>query len=493
MSQVVKITKVSIKGATPYLGDRDDDSSQPIFSKSPNLVMEWLCSAWRKRFNDHRSQRKKYGKDKVLIPLGDTVVELTDKQAREEHSFLKAVPSLILESPKQIEAKEWFTSVKRRKTLKESGRNPGKMPKFKSARKHDHTFVCWFNGGRNARFEKVGRRTGIVSITGQNPKNKKLPGDKSRRFVIRIHIRLSQEIRPYTSVQVNWTKKRLVFVNEPLAVIPREQRGQGSAVGIDRGIVHMTTDSQGHFEDLPWDTITSLDNKVRRLQRSQERSAKDLGFDSHHAAKKAGKQSKSSIRRDKEIAKTKAKISRVVQDVQHKVSRRLVENHDIIAMEKLNLAGMSKKAKAKIDPHNPGEYLPNGQSAKRALNHKLCFSALSQLDEFLHYKARLSGGQIIEVDPKNTSRRCSSCGHVAQENRESQAVFLCKKCGRSDNADHNAAINILDRALRDHVEEITDFWGGKHPSVRAYQSDPRGLTTSQRSSTIRKPHVLASC
>lgn len=492
MSQVVKITKVSIKGATPYLGDLNDDSSQPIFSKSPNQVMEWLCSAWRKRFNDHRSQRKKYDKDKVLIPLGETVVELTDKQAREEHSFLRAVPSLVLQSPEKIEAKEWFSAAKRRKTLKESGRNPGKMPKFKSCKKHDHSFVCWFNGGRNARFDKVGRRTGIVSITGQNPKGKKFPGDKGQRFVIRIHVRLSQEIRSYTSVRVNWTKKKLVFVNEPLAVTSRVQRGQGSAVGIDCGVVHMTADSQGRFEDLPWDTITSLDNKVRRLQRSQERSAKDLGFDSYHAAKKSGKNSKSSIRRDKEIAQTKAKISRTVQDTQHKVSRRLVENHDIIAIEKLNLAGMSKKAKAKVDPHNPGKFLPNGQSAKKSLNRKLRLSALSQFGELLQYKARLSGGQVIEVDPKNTSRRCSSCGHVAKENRESQAVFLCKKCGHSDNADHNAAINILDRALRDHVEEITDFWGGKHPSVRAYKPVSCGLTAGQPSLTIRKPHVLAS-
>ena len=492
MSQVVKITKVSIKGASPYLGDRNADSSQPIFSKSPTQVMEWLCSAWRRRFNDHRSQRKKYGKDKVLIPLGETVVDLTDKQAREEHSFLKAVPSLVLQSPEQIEAKEWFSAAKRRKTLRESGRNPGKMPKFKSYKRHDHTFACWFNGGRNARFEKVGRRTGIVSITGMNPKGKKLPDDKSRRFVIRIHVRLSQDIRPYTSVQVNWTKKKLFFVNEPLSITPRVSRGLGSVTGVDRGIVHMTADSQGHFEDLPWDTITKLDNKVRRLQRSQERSAKDLGFNSAHSAKKAGKQSKSSIRRDKEIAQTKAKISRVVEDIQHKVSRRLVEDHDIIAVEKLNLAGMSKKAKAKVDPNNPGEFLPNGQSAKKSLNRKLRLSALSQLGEFLQYKARLSGGQIVEVDPKNTSRRCSSCGHVAHENRESQAVFLCKKCDHMDNADHNAALNILARALRDHVEEITEFWGGKHPSVRAYKTDPRGLTAGQHSPSIRKPRVLAS-
>jgi putative transposase len=487
MSQVVRITKVSIKGATPYLGDFNDDSSQPIFSRSPDQVMEWLCAAWRKRFNDHRSQRKKYGKNKVLLPLGDNVVDMTDKQAREAHSFLKAVPSLVLQSPEQIEAKEWFSAAQRRKTLRESGRNPGKMPKFKSYKRHDHTFTCWFNGGRNARFDKVGRRTGIVSITGINPKDKKLPGEKRQRFVIRIHVRLSQEIRPYTSVQVNWTKKKLVFVNKPLAVTPRVKRGQGSIIGIDRGIVHMTADNQGHFEDLPWDTITKLDNKVRRLQRSQERSAKKQGYTSAHAAKKAGKQSKSSLRREKEIANTKAKISHVVQDVQHKVSRRLVENNDIIAIEKLNLVDMSKKAKAKVDPNNPGEFLPNGQTAKKALNRKLRLATLSQFGEFLKYKASLSGGQVIEVDPRNTSRRCSSCGHIAQENRESQAVFLCKKCGFSDNADYNAAVNILDRALRDHQEEINDFWGGKHPSVRAYQSDPCGSTANQHSPTIRKP------
>lgn len=491
MSQVVRITKVSVKGATPYLGDRNDDSSQPIYSKSPDQVMEWLCAAWRKRFNDHRSQRKKYGKDKVLVPLGDSVIEMTDKQAREAHSYLRAVPTLVLQSPSQIEAKEWFAAVKRRKTLKESGRNPGKMPGFRSYKKHDHIFVSWFNGGRNARFEKVGRRSGIVSITGMNPTGKRLAGEKGQRFTIRIHVRLSQEIRSYTSVQVNWTKKQLVFVNEPLAIAPRVARGQGSAVGVDRGVVHLSADSQGNFADLDWDTITKLDNKVRRLQRSQERSAKQQGFSSAHAAKKAGSQTKASIRREKEIADTKAKISRVVQDVQHKVARRLVEEHDIIAIEKLNLSGMSKKAKAKVDPNNPGEFLPNGQTAKKALNRKLRLSALAQFGEFLEYKARLSGGQIVEVDPRNTSRHCSSCGHVARENRESQAEFLCKSCGHSDNADHNAAINILDRALRDHQEEINEFWGGKHPTVRAYQSAPRGLTAGQHSPAIRKPHVLA--
>lgn len=492
MSQVVRITRVSVKGVTPYLGDAGDDSSQPMFSRSPNDVIEWLCSAWRKRFNDHRSKRCKYGENKVLVPLGDTVVDLTDAQSRKEHSFLAAVPSLILQSPAQIEATEWFSSVKRRKTLVQSGRHPGKLPTFKSYKHDDHSFVCWYNGGRNAKFEQVGRRTGIVSITGQNPKGKILPGEKGQRFIIRIHVRLSQEIRPYTSVRVNWTRKTLVFVNEPLPIEPRTERGQGSAVGIDRGVTHMVADNTGEFHDLPWDRLKELDNKVRRLQRSQERSIRDAGYSSRRELKRAGAASNSFVRRDKEIHKTRAAMSRIVEDAQHKLSRRLVEDNDIIVMEKLVLVGMSRKCKAKVDPDNPGQFLPNGQTAKRRLNWALRVSSLSQFGQFVKYKAVLSGAQVVEVDPKNTSRRCSSCGHVAKKNRESQAVFLCTHCGYTLNADTNAAINILDRAMRDHQDELNEFWGGEHPLVRAYQSESAGSTSSQRSSKIHKPHVLAS-
>lgn len=306
-------------------------------------------------------------------------------------------------------------------------------------------------------------------------------------------MRLSQKIRPYTSVRVNWTRKTLVFVNEPLPIEPRTERGQGGVVGIDRGVTHMVADNTGEFHDLLWDRLKELDNKVRRLQRSQERSIRDAGYSSRRELKKAGAASNSFDRRDKEIQKTRAAMSRIVEDSQHKLSRRLVENNDIIVMEKLNLTGMSRKCKAKVNPDNPGQFLPNGQTAKRRLNQALRVSSLSQFGEFVKYKAGLSGAQVVEVDPKNTSRRCSSCGHVAQENRESQAVFLCKQCGFTANADTNASVNILDRAMRDHREELNEFWGEEHPLVRAYQPGPAGSTGSQQSPMTHKPHVLASC
>ena len=68
-----------------------------------------------------------------------------------------------------------------------------------------------------------------------------------------------------------------------------------------------------------------------------------------------------------------------------------------------------------------------------------------QLCGFLVLQGAGRGNPHRFVDPRNTSRTCSVCGHCEKANRKSQAVFLCKHCGFSANADWNAARNI--RAL----------------------------------------------
>src|SRR5262249_19786780 len=68
--------------------------------------------------------------------------------------------------------------------------------------------------------------------------------------------------------------------------------------------------------------------------------------------------------------------------------------------------------------------------------------AFSQLRQFLTYKAAWAGVPLHLVDPRNTSRTCSACGHCEQANRKSQAEFLCQRCGFALNADENAALNI---------------------------------------------------
>lgn len=66
---------------------------------------------------------------------------------------------------------------------------------------------------------------------------------------------------------------------------------------------------------------------------------------------------------------------------------------------------------------------------------------------------------MILVNPAYTSQTCSRCGHVDKRNRESQAVFVCKKCSYTANADVNAARNILERGLDTLAVTSENLWG----------------------------------
>ena len=66
----------------------------------------------------------------------------------------------------------------------------------------------------------------------------------------------------------------------------------------------------------------------------------------------------------------------------------------------------------------------------------------------VRYKVSWNGGMLLAVPPHNTSRTCPCCGHIAKENRITQAVFLCVDCGYENNADVVGAINVLERGYR---------------------------------------------
>jgi putative transposase len=76
---------------------------------------------------------------------------------------------------------------------------------------------------------------------------------------------------------------------------------------------------------------------------------------------------------------------------------------------------------------------------KAGLNREILASGWGILVKRLEQKAP---GRVMKINPAYTSQRCSACGHVACENRKSQAVFACTACGYTGNADVNAARNI---------------------------------------------------
>lgn len=142
MSQKVVLERVTLDGAKPFTGhaDRHDPESERLYARSGGQAMDWLCDAWRYRFNQLRSNRCKYGKGKTLVPIGGEPDTRSVSRSRSECSWLAAVPSLILESPTRIERVEWFTAVQRRKTLLSKRLKPGRMPRFKSYKRDGQRF-----------------------------------------------------------------------------------------------------------------------------------------------------------------------------------------------------------------------------------------------------------------------------------------------------------------------------------------------------------------
>ena len=84
---------------------------------------------------------------------------------------------------------------------------------------------------------------------------------------------------------------------------------------------------------------------------------------------------------------------------------------------------------------------------QRDNNAKMGKWAFGQLTNYLGYKGKRAGVPVLFVNPAYTSQMCSKCGHTEEDNRLSQSEFCCISCGYKENADINAAINILSKGI----------------------------------------------
>jgi putative transposase len=220
-------------------------------------------------------------------------------------------------------------------------------------------------------------------------------------------------------------------VSFPALQPPVGRKPGGRPAGIDRGVATALVTSGGQHYRAP---------------RIGDRDAQRYLA----LARKHARQVKGSKRREKTraaMARITARVTDRRKDWAEKVSTRLVRDHDLVVYEKLNTPGMTRKPKPKPDPQNAGAFLPNRARAKASLNRGILASAWGTLASRTEQKAEASACAVIYVDPRFTSQQCHACGHTARENRDSQTVFRCVKCGHHDHADANAARNILARGL----------------------------------------------
>lgn len=182
------------------------------------------------------------------------------------------------------------------------------------------------------------------------------------------------------------------------------------AVGIDVGLKAFYTDSDGNTVENP----RHLRKAEKRLKRLQRRVSKK---------RKGSANRKKAIRR---LAKQHLKVQRQRKDFAAKTASALVQSHDMVAFEDLNMAGLVK----------------NHHLAK-----SIADASWGQFLSWVRYYGALHGIPIIAVSPQFTTQDCSGCGERVKKSL-SIRTHVCPACGLVLDRDHNAALNILELAYR---------------------------------------------
>ena len=216
-----------------------------------------------------------------------------------------------------------------------------------------------------------------------------------------------------------------------------------SEIGIDLGVTHFAALSDGTFIDSP-----------RFFRQAQ----KDLKQKQCHLSRCK----KGSHRRDKarqQVAKAHRKVKNQRRDFHFKEAKKLVEQHQVIVFEDLQVLNLTKHAKAKQDEAT-GEYVPNGASAKSGLTKSILDAGFGQFVQMVTYKAECAGRHVYTIDPKYTSQVCSACGVKGEHKDLSVRVHTCTSCGIVLDRDTNAAMNI-------HLAwKIPTYWNAVRGAAR---------------------------
>jgi len=208
---------------------------------------------------------------------------------------------------------------------------------------------------------------------------------------------------------------------------PSSLSATGQAAGVDLGVARFLTTSDGLIVANPKFVAASAE-VIADLQRRKDRARRGSG-------------NRKRLRR--QLAKQWRKVRNRRLDFHHKTARTLVGSCDVIALEKLSIAAMTRRPEPKPNPGQPGVFLPNMASAKAGLNKAILDAGWAQFARILAAKAESAGRRVVFVNPVGTSIECHQCGRRCTRPR--QDTVICPAHGQMD-ADLNGACNIATRA-----------------------------------------------
>lgn len=206
-------------------------------------------------------------------------------------------------------------------------------------------------------------------------------------------------------------------------------------VGIDMGVAHTMTLSTGETLDMP-EYIKETEVRIKYLKSKIDRRKK-----------KGSKNWKKAVAK---ISKLQQKAARSREYFVKLAVHKLTSENKVIVIEDLKVRNMTKSTKGTVE--DPGKNV----KAKNGLNRVILYNNFGAIRKLLKEKCEQRGVTLIEVNPRFTSQTCSYCGNKSKENRQSQAEFKCVSCGHAENADVNAAKNILKIGLEKMCTEDSD-------------------------------------
>lgn len=224
------------------------------------------------------------------------------------------------------------------------------------------------------------------------------------------------EVKYYNSREIKGFVKTATLIKEVsgwYACITAEYESsentnlENQEVGIDVGIAHFATLSNGETIDTPLFLESSL-KELRILNR------------------KLSRQKRGSNSRGKTVIKLQKlhkKIANQRKDFLHKDSTKIANRFTACYIEDLKIQKMT--------------------TVNSILSRRMMDSGFFMFKTFLQYKFKERGNYLGLINPAYTSQTCSSCGSVDKKSRLSQSEFVCTSCGHIENADLNAAKNIL--------------------------------------------------
>jgi putative transposase len=190
---------------------------------------------------------------------------------------------------------------------------------------------------------------------------------------------------------------------------------EGRVIGIDLGLKHFAVTSDGS-KVSKYDNPKHFAKHERNLKRKQQKLArKQKGSNSRHKYRKV-------------VARVYERVSNSRADFLHKLSRKLVNENQVVVVENLHVKGMVR-------------------------NHNLAASisdvGWGMFTNFLAYKQELKGGMLVEIDRWfPSSKLCSNCYHQVLEMPLDVREWTCPHCGTCHDRDGNAATNIREEGIR---------------------------------------------